>query len=115
MPEASGIRVSVVYSPAARKVFEYQVSLAPGASVMQALQASGIQDAFPELDLQSAAIGVWGKKSALDQKLREGDRVELYRPLQVDPKVARRERFKEQGSRGTGLFAQKKKGPAGSR
>jgi putative ubiquitin-RnfH superfamily antitoxin RatB of RatAB toxin-antitoxin module len=45
-----------------------------------------------------------------DQALKDGDRIELCRPLTVDPKVARRERFKRQGAKGTGLFANRRKG-----
>ncbi|MNL58374.1 hypothetical protein D3C87_1820040 [compost metagenome] len=47
---------------------------------------------------------------AWEQPLKDGDRIELCRPLTVDPKVARRERFQRQGARGTGLFANKRKG-----
>ena len=54
--------------------------------------------------------GIWGRKARLQQLLRDGDRVELYRPLQVDPKVARRERFARQGARAAGLFAKKRAG-----
>lgn len=107
MAEARAMRVSVVYSPAARQVHEWQVELAPGATVLQALQASGLAGAFPELDLREAGVGVWGRKARLDQALRDGDRVEVYRPLQVDPKLARRERFRRQGVRAAGLFARK--------
>jgi putative ubiquitin-RnfH superfamily antitoxin RatB of RatAB toxin-antitoxin module len=49
--------------------------------------------------------GVWGRVVPVAQELRDGDRVEMYRPLTVDPKVARRERFVRQGRRGAGLFA----------
>jgi putative ubiquitin-RnfH superfamily antitoxin RatB of RatAB toxin-antitoxin module len=44
----------------------------------------------------------------LEQRVRDGDRIEIYRPLKVDPKVARRERFRKQGSRSAGLFARKR-------
>jgi sulfur carrier protein len=53
---------------------------------------------------------VWGRRVPLDTPLRDGDRVEVYRPLRVDPKVARRERFVRQGARSTGLFAQRRPG-----
>jgi putative ubiquitin-RnfH superfamily antitoxin RatB of RatAB toxin-antitoxin module len=55
-------------------------------------------------------VGVWGRKAELEQVLRNHDRVELYRPLRVDPKVARRERFARQGVRTTGLFAKRRAG-----
>ena len=107
MAEARAMHVSVVYSPAARQVREWQLELAPGATMLQALQASGLVGAFPELDLREAGVGVWGRKARLEQVLRDGDRVEVYRPLQVDPKLARRERFRRQGVRAAGLFARK--------
>jgi putative ubiquitin-RnfH superfamily antitoxin RatB of RatAB toxin-antitoxin module len=104
------MHVTVIYSPAARKVREWQVALAQGATVLQALRASGLAPSFPDLDLMSLVIGVWGRQAALGQLLREGDRVEIYRPLEVDPKLARRERFRRQGSRAAGLFAKKNAG-----
>jgi hypothetical protein len=105
------MRVTVLYSPAPRETHEWPVSLPEGAPLRQALAASGLAQAFPGLDLEAAAVGVWGRKASLDQPLRERDRVEVYRPLLVDPKVARRERFRAQGVRAAGLFARKKTGP----
>jgi putative ubiquitin-RnfH superfamily antitoxin RatB of RatAB toxin-antitoxin module len=100
----------VLYSPASREVHEWPVVLSPGSTVLQALQACPLQAEYPGLDVQSAAVGVWGHKAGLDQVLRESDRVEIYRPLQVDPKLSRRERFRKQGVRTAGLFASGKSG-----
>ena len=111
MPDASGsIRVTVAFSPAPRDVREWQLTLPAGATLQQAVMASGLSEAFPDLDLQQATAGVWGRKAAWDQPLRDLDRVEIYRPLRVDPKVARRERFRKQGSRAAGLFAGRRPG-----
>lgn len=107
MAEGAGLRVAVMYSPAPRRVDERQVRLPAGATVLDALQASGVQAAYPGLDLRTALVGIWGRKAGLQQPLREGDRVEIHRPLRVDPKLARRERFKKQGMRTAGLFARK--------
>lgn len=109
MPEAA-VRVTVVYSPEARETFEWPVTLAAGATVRQAVLASGLPDSCPGLDWEAAEVGVWGRKAAWDQVLRERDRVEIYRGLRVDPKVARRERFRKQGTRAAGLFAQRRPG-----
>lgn len=98
------IQVSVVYSPAARQCHEVCILLEPDSTVLQALQVSGLLQRFPELDQSSTIVGLWGRKSDLRQPLREGDRVEIYRSLRVDPKVARRERFAKQGARSAGLF-----------
>jgi hypothetical protein len=101
------IRVSVVYSSKARHTHEEWVTLDDGASVLQAVQASGVLQRFPEIDLAQAQVGIWSRKASLGQSLREHDRIEIYRPLAVDPKVARRERFRKQGARAAGLFAKK--------
>lgn len=110
MGETPPLRVTVLYSPAPRDVREWPLTLAPGANVWQALQASGISAQFPQLDLRQATVGIWGRKARLEQALRQGDRIEIYRPLRVDPKFARRERFKKQGVRAAGLFARAKGG-----
>lgn len=99
------LRVTVAHSPGPRQVVEQVLQLPPGATVMQALQAAGLADLPPELQ-----VAVWGRKAALEQLLRERDRVEVLRPLKVDPKVARRERFRKQGARAAGLFAKKRAG-----
>lgn len=105
-----GVSVTVLYSPAARQVHEWRLTLPAGATVIDALRASGLPAVFPALDPGACDLGVWGSKATPGQLLRDGDRVEVYRPLQVDPKLARRERFRRQGARAAGLFAAKKPG-----
>jgi putative ubiquitin-RnfH superfamily antitoxin RatB of RatAB toxin-antitoxin module len=102
--------VSVVYSPAARDVREVALRLPPSSTVWQALQASGLLALFPLMDQHALLVGVWGRKASFKQTLRANDRVEIYRPLTVDPKVARRERFAKQGARTAGLFSKKRLG-----
>ncbi len=104
------IRISVVYSPGPRQVREVKLLLEPSCTVLMALQASGLLQLFPALDPQTLVPGVWGRKTSLSQTLRDMDRVEIYRALRVDPKVARRERFVRQGARTTGLFERKRQG-----
>ncbi len=104
------IRVSVVYSSAPRTVHEVALLVDPGTTVVQALQASGLLVSFPELAASVPLVGVWGRKAAPQQVLRDQDRIEIYRPLTVDPKVARRTRFVKQGARSAGLFARKRPG-----
>ena len=99
------IRVTCVYSPSPRQVHEISLVLPRGTTVAGALQASAIGTLYPEIDLLHMQIGVWGRKTRLDHVLRDRDRIEIYRPLKVNPKVARRERFAKQGARTTGLFA----------
>lgn len=108
MPEA--IQVTVMFSPAPRQVLQWRLTLPAGATVRQAVLASGLPDACPSLALHETVAGVWGRKVGWEEPLRDRDRVEIYRQLQVDPKVARRERFRRQGARSAGLFAQRRPG-----
>lgn len=62
-----------------------------GATVADALQASGFQDKFPDADFKNLQSGIWGRIVSLSQRLQEGDRVEFYRALERDPREARRE------------------------
>lgn len=91
--------VVVAIDRAARQVEERLLSLPAGSCIADALRLAGCA---PDVD-----AGLWGKVRAAETPLSPGDRVEVYRALRVDPKTARRERFREQGSRGTGLFARK--------
>ena len=107
---ATGLNVMLVYSPAARQVREWALTLPAGATVAQALAVSGILEEFAELQQGALCVGVWGLKSGLDRLLNDHDRIEIYRTLRVDPKVARRERFSRQGAKRAGLFAKTRPG-----
>ncbi|MFT3776867.1 MAG: RnfH family protein [Ottowia sp.] len=104
------IAVTVAYAPAPRQVREVSLTLPAGSTVQDAIAASGLRAQFPEIDLAPGSVGVWGRKAPLDQPLRARDRVEIWRPLGVDPKLARRERFGRQGARTAGLFAKRRPG-----
>ena len=105
------IEVTLSCSPAPREVFEEPLRLAAGATVNDAIRASTLAQRFPALDWRGTMTpGIWGRSADWDDALEDGDRVELCRALEVDPKVARRERFQQQGARGTGLFANRRKG-----
>ena len=83
------MKVMVVYAtPVQRHLLA--VDLVDGATVADAVNASGLLKLEPDLRLESARIGIWNRLCRLDARLRDGDRVEIYRPLQVDPKEARR-------------------------
>jgi putative ubiquitin-RnfH superfamily antitoxin RatB of RatAB toxin-antitoxin module len=85
------IRVEVVYAlPDAQEVIP--LTLGAGASVQDALDACGIFDRHPQIDARGCGVGIWGRVVDRSHPLREGDRVEIYRPLQADPKQARRAR-----------------------
>ena len=107
------MHITLVYSPAPRQVREWLLKLPDGCTVAQALESSAVLVAFPELAELAPAqllVGIWGKKTAFRQVLQEQDRLEIYRPLRVDPKVARRERFDTQGVKKSGLFARRRPG-----
>lgn len=113
-PDSIGI--TLVYAPQPCTVLEKTLRLAAGSTVRDALLASGWSSRPEVRELiekgHSAAqltCGIWNKPCALEQVLQDGDRLELYRPLLVDPKHARRERFARQGSRAAGLFARKRR------
>ena len=96
MASADMLSVTVVYSPRAGEVDEVLLSLQEGATVADALRDSGLAARH---DTSQLAVGVWGVLAALSDGLRDRDRVELYRPLQVDPKQARRLRQQKQRGR----------------
>jgi putative ubiquitin-RnfH superfamily antitoxin RatB of RatAB toxin-antitoxin module len=105
--------ITVMYSPAPRVVHERVLPFSAGVTVMQALQQSGLLADCPEIDLsqpEAFAVSIWGKKTSPDHVLRDLDRLEICRPLTVDPKVARRERFQKQGSSRAGLFSKRRAG-----
>ena len=95
MPET--IRVEVVYADASRQTLR-SVELAAGATVDDAIRAAQILD-FAPTDFTPARVGIFGRIVARSAVLREGDRVELYRPLKIDPKEARRRRVTRQRTR----------------
>ena len=104
------IAVTLCCAVGAREVFEAQMQLPDAATLRDAVLASGLRAAHPTLDWEALTPGVWGRAATWSQPLSAGDRVELCRPLLVDPKVARRERFQQQGSRRAGLFARRRPG-----
>lgn len=111
-PSASGavLAVDLVFSPAPRRVRQWSLALPAGSSVAQALEAGGVFLEFPELLTSRLRLGIWGRQAGLGQLLADNDRIEIYRPLRADPKVARRERFSRQGAKTAGLFTVKRPG-----
>jgi putative ubiquitin-RnfH superfamily antitoxin RatB of RatAB toxin-antitoxin module len=108
MADVSTLRVTVAFSPAARETREWTVTVPQGSTVLDAIQQTTVTQEFPQIEVESMNLGVWGRRCIPAQTVRDGDRVELYRPLLVDPKIARRERFRKQGARAAGLFARKR-------
>lgn len=96
---AAELRLVVAIDRGARSVDEQSLVLPSGSCLADALCAAGCA--------ADADAGIWGRARPPQTLLADGDRVEVYRVLRVDPKTARRERFRQQGKRGTGLFARK--------
>lgn len=71
------------------------LDLPEGATVQQALEASGLLGKYPEIDLTRNKVGVFAKLARADTPLRDRDRVEIYRPLLADPKEVRKKRAAE--------------------
>ncbi|KZY38511.1 RnfH family protein [Oleiphilus sp. HI0081] len=84
------IQIEVAYAaPDKQKILTVEVK--PGTNVFDGAKNSGIDKVFPEIDFDKADMGIFGKavRKPLEQELKEGDRIEIYRPLMIDPKQAR--------------------------
>ena len=92
------IRVEVVHALPTRQI-ALSVALPEGATVRDAVMASGILEAAGLTPVALDAVGIWNRVVTADSVLTDGDRVELYRPLLADPKDARRKRARSAGSR----------------
>ena len=91
---SESINVEVAYALPERQVIR-AVNVDVGSTLGAAIVQSGIMMDFPELELESAKVGIFGKVSTMTTVLSEGDRVEIYRPLIADPKEVRRQRAAE--------------------
>jgi uncharacterized protein len=87
------ITVEVVYALPDRQCL-LTLNVEDQCTAFEAVQRSGVDEQFPEIDLANAKLGIFGKviEQPGQQMLRDGDRIEIYRPLLIDPKAARRER-----------------------
>ena len=85
------VQVVVVYATPGREFIRPMI-VAPGTTVGQAIETSGVLASFPDINLVTQPVGIYGKKKTLDTVLRERDRIEIYRPLVADPKDSRRKR-----------------------
>ena len=92
MPET--IEIEVAYAKPERQDV-VQVKLPEGSTAQQAVEASGLLQRYPEIDLAKSKLGIYGKLAKPDTALRDRDRVEIYRPLIADPKEVRKQRAAE--------------------
>ena len=88
---AGRLEVVVCYATP-RQEFLRPLAVEPGTTIGQAIEASGVLAAFPDINLVTQPVGIFAKKKTLDTVLRAHDRIEIYRPLVADPKDSRRKR-----------------------
>jgi len=94
MVQNETITVELIYiEPASQN--SLRLDIVKGSNINQAIHLSGLLERFPEIDLEVNKVGIFSKIQKLDTVLRQGDRIEIYRPLLVDPKEARRQRAKK--------------------
>jgi putative ubiquitin-RnfH superfamily antitoxin RatB of RatAB toxin-antitoxin module len=94
------IRVEVVYATPEKQVLR-ALDVDEGATVVQAIALSGIGEEFDNMELKHKQVGIFSQKVSLDHVLRQGDRIEIYRPLIADPKQVRRERAEKAKKKAT--------------
>lgn len=109
------MKVTIVWSLQARSVEEHELELPANSTLELALQAFSheVPDSVWQSLRGDQVWSIWGRRVGLDQSLMPGDRLEWTRPLRVDPKVARLERFVSQGMRKAGLFTKKPRAAKG--
>lgn len=90
------IAVEVAYA-LPQKQYLQRVTLDEGSTVEQAIQASGLLTLRDDIDLTKNKVGIYSRPVKLDDVVRDGDRVEIYRPLIADPKELRRQRAEKSG------------------
>lgn len=91
------IRFEVAYALPQRQVIA-QVSAAPGTTAAEAIELSKIRQLFPGIE-EHPVVGIFSRKVPMDYVMKPGDRLEIYRPLQADPKEVRRKKAEEQKAR----------------
>lgn len=84
------IEIELVYASATRQRL-LSIQADAGATVAEVISQSDIDLDFPDENIDDLAVGIWGKLVDRDHIVRDGDRIELYRPLQIDPREARRQ------------------------
>ena len=83
--------IGVAYATLAKQLW-LRIEISPGATVLDAIKASGILKEFTDIDLEQQKVGIFGRVVALDEPLNNGDRVEIYRAITADPREVRRKK-----------------------
>lgn len=90
------IQVEIAYALSANEQYLKTVKVMPNSTIQDVIRLSSITDYYPEIDLDKQPVGIFGQKKDLMTRVEPGDRVEIYRPLLIDPKEARRQRIKQE-------------------
>jgi putative ubiquitin-RnfH superfamily antitoxin RatB of RatAB toxin-antitoxin module len=83
------IEISIAFSDAKQEGCWFDCEVPTGASIRRVLSDPQIQKRLPVLEWETISVGIWGKAATLQTVLKAGDRIEIYMPLQVDPKQIR--------------------------
>jgi uncharacterized protein len=86
------MNVGVCYAQADRQIW-LRLEVPEGSTIAQAIALSGVLNQYPEIDLESQKVGIFGKLAKLDTPVKEGDRVEIYRKITADPQQVQRRRL----------------------
>lgn len=86
------VSAEIVFAGAGQPILRRRVELAKGSTLMQAVEFSEIARMLPAGAIDSRRLGVFGRLAPTDQQVQDGDRIEIYRPLTLDPMEARRRR-----------------------
>ncbi|MAU45045.1 MAG: RnfH family protein [Yangia sp.] len=85
------MNVGIAYARPTAQIWR-SLTIAEGATVRDVIEASGLLDQFPELDLETNKVGIFGIVARLDKPVKEGDRVEIYRPIHPDAELLEKKR-----------------------
>ena len=91
------MEIEVAYATPDKQIL-LSIDVPPGCTVAEAISLSGIREEFPGIELDPKAVGIFSRKVSMDHELKEGDRVEIYRPLVADPKEMRKQRARAEST-----------------
>jgi putative ubiquitin-RnfH superfamily antitoxin RatB of RatAB toxin-antitoxin module len=83
------MNIGIAYADKFKRLW-LQLEVPDGSTVREAIERSGLLPQFPEIDLATQEVGIFGKIVKLDARVSEGDRVEIYRPITADPETVER-------------------------
>lgn len=85
------IQVEIIYATTQEQIV-YSIDVAVGTTIGEAIEQSGILQQYAEIDLSVNPVGIFSQRAQLTDELKDGDRIEIYRPLLIDPKQKRRQK-----------------------